>query len=234
MRKTIVLVLASVLLLAGCQSTDGAGRTVTVSGSGEVSISPDMATFSVSVEETGETTAQAQEAANVKMAQICAILQEEFLLDDDDIRTTGMSLYPQYRYEDGVQVLTGQAAGQSISVTVHDLDQLAPIVDRLSTVSGISLSSISLDAQDKEASLSEARLEAIADASARAADYAGAAGLTLGEALVIQESGSYYGANRIQPAVLYAAADESASAKASFHAGDITVSASVNVTFEMH
>ena len=219
MRKTIVLVLASVLLLAGCQSTDGAGRTVTVSGSGEVSISPDMATFSVSVEETGETTAQAQEA---------------FLLDDDDIRTTGMSLYPQYRYEDGVQVLTGQAAGQSISVTVHDLDQLASIVDRLSSVSGISLSSISLDAQDKEASLSEARLEAIADASARAADYAGAAGLTLGEALVIQEGGSYYGANRIQPAVLYAAADESASAKASFHAGDITVSASVNVTFEMH
>ena len=227
MRKTIVLVLASVLLLAGCQSTDGGGRTVTVSGSGEVSISPDMATFSVSVEEIGDTTAQAQEAANVKMAQICAILQEEFLLDDDDIRTTGMSLYPQYRYEDGVQVLTGQAAGQSISVTVHDLDQLAPIVDRLSSVSGISLSSISLDAQDKEASLSE-------DASARAADYAGAAGLTLGEALVIQEGGSYYGANRIQSAALYAAADESASAKASFHAGDITVSASVNVTFEMH
>lgn len=234
MKRIVIALLALALLLTGCQSVDQIERTVSVSGSASVTLEPDMASFSVSIEETGETTAEAQSLANAKMEEIYAILHGEYGVEAADIRTTGMSLYPDYAYIDGEQVLRGQAASQSISVTLHDISQLAPVVDSLSSVSGISLSSISLDASNKSESMAEARRLAVLDAKERAEVYAQSAGLELGDALVINESGSYSAANRIQPTYLSAmAADESASAKAAYYAGDLTVSASVSVSFEM-
>ena len=143
MRKSGILIVLAVLLalLTGCQSSQTAFRTVTVSGKGSVTLTPDMASFSVSIEETADTTSQAQSGANAKMAEITSILEGQYGILAEDIRTTGMSLYPSYRYQDGEQILIGQTASQSLSVTVHRLDDLAPIVDSLSSVSGISLSS---------------------------------------------------------------------------------------------
>ena len=237
MRKAlgITMALCAVLLLASCQSTMSSNvGTVTVAGQSSVSISPDMASFSVSVESTAETTGEAQAATNERMDEVYRILMDDYGISGEDLRTTAMSLYPEYRYEDGQQVLIGQTASQSVSVTVHELDDLAPIVDSLSTVSGISLSSISLDASDKSQAGSEARRLAMEDAIERAADYAHAAGMELGSPIQIQEGGVSTYVNRIQPTALYAAAtDESASAKASYYAGELQVSAAVSVTFSL-
>lgn len=236
MRKSGILIVLAVLLalLTGCQSSQTALRTVTVSGEGSVTLTPDMASFSVSIEETADTTNQAQSQANAKMAEITSILEGQYGIVAEDIRTTGMSLYPSYRYQDGEQILIGQTASQSLSVTVHKLDDLAPIVDSLSSVSGISLSSISLDASDKSQAQSEARRLAVQDALARATDYAGGIGVSVVSPISIQESGSYYAANRIQPTYLATAAKaEDSMSSASYYAGDLSVSSSVDVTFEI-
>lgn len=237
MRKAlgITVALCAILLLASCQSTKPSNvGTVTVAGQSSVSISPDMASFSVSIDSTAETTGEAQAATNERMDEVYRILMEDYGIQEEDLRTTAMSLYPEYRYEDGQQVLVGQTASQSISVIVHDLDSLAAIVDSLSSVSGISLSSISLDASDKSQAGSEARRLAMEDAIGRASDYAAAAGMALGSPLQIQEGGVSTYVNRIQPTALYAAAaDESASSKASYYAGELQVSASVSVTFSL-
>ena len=236
MRKSGILIVLAVLLalLTGCQSSQTAFRTVTVSGKGSVTLTPDMASFSVSIEETADTTSQAQSGANAKMAEITSILEGQYGILAEDIRTTGMSLYPSYRYQDGEQILIGQTASQSLSVTVHRLDDLAPIVDSLSSVSGISLSSISLDASDKSQAQSEARRLAVQDALSRATDYAEGIGVSVVSPISIQESGSYYAANRIQPTYLAASVKaEDAMSSASYYAGDLSVSSSVDVTFEI-
>lgn len=236
MRRSGILIVLAVLLslLTGCQSSQTAFRTVTVSGEGSVTLTPDMASFSVSIEETADTTSQAQSGANAKMAEITSILEGQYGILAEDIRTTGMSLYPSYRYQDGEQILIGQTASQSLSVTVHRLDDMAPIVDSLSSVSGISLSSISLDASDKSQAQSEARRLAVQDALSRATDYAEGIGVSVVSPISIQESGSYYAANRIQPTYLAAAAKaEDAMSSASYYAGDLSVSSSVDVTFEI-
>lgn len=145
-----------------------------------------------------------------------------------------MSLYPSYRYVDGEQILLGQSASQSISVSVRELDDLAPIVDSLSAVSGISLSSISLDASDKDMAESQARTLAIQDALRRAEDYAEGIGASVAAPVTIAESGSYAVVNRIQPTYVMAAKAESAmDSSASYYAGDLTVSASVDVAFAL-
>lgn len=235
MRRFIVVALVALAFLTGCQSTTVDYMSVSVSGSATVTLTPDMASFSISVSETGQTTWEAQQMANAKMQDIYDILHDDFGIVAEDIRTTSMSLYPEYRYEDGQQILVGQTASQSISVTVHRLDDLAPIVDNLSSVTGISLSSISLDASEKDESMSQARRLAMQDAMDKARDYAEAAGLVLGDPVSISESGSYHYANRVQPTMLMAGAsakDEASSA--SYYAGDLSVAADVDVTFTMH
>lgn len=177
MRRFIIVALVALAVLTGCQSTAEDYMSVSVSGSATVTLTPDMASFSISVSETGQTTREAQQQANAKMQDIYDILHEDFGIVAEDIRTTSMSLYPEYRYEDGQQILVGQTASQSISVTVHRLDDLAPIVDRLSSVTGISLSSISLDASEKDESMSQARRLAMQDAMDKAGDYAEAPAL---------------------------------------------------------
>ena len=211
-------------------------RTISVSGSGSVTIEPDMASFSVSVEETADTTGEAQSMANEKMAEVYRILSEEFSIVDDDLRTTGMNLYPRYSYVDGQQVLLGQCSQQSLSVKVRNLDDLAPIIDRLSSISGITISSISLDAEDKSAVMSQARVLAMQDAYAQAEDYASAAGLAVEGPVTISSGSVNWYTNRIQPVALAASADyaaESSKASASYYAGDLEVSASVSVTFNL-
>lgn len=235
MRRFIIVALVALAVLTGCQSTAEDYMSVSVSGSATVTLTPDMASFSISVSETGQTTWEAQQQANAKMQDIYDILHEGFGIVAEDIRTTSMSLYPEYRYEDGQQILVGQTASQSISVTVHRLDDLALIVDRLSSVTGISLSSISLDASEKDESMSQARRLAMQDAMDKAGDYAEAAGFVLGAPVSVIESGSYHYANRVQPTMLMAGAsakDEASSA--SYYAGDLGVSAGVNVVFRMH
>ena len=71
MRKIIVLSLAVLLAFTSCQSMDDSScGTVSVSGSGSVSVEPDMASFSVSIEQTAETTAEAQSQTNARMEKV--------------------------------------------------------------------------------------------------------------------------------------------------------------------
>ena len=237
MKKFTIAALCALICLTACQTSgDALMRTISVSGSGSVTIEPDMASFSVSVEETADTTAEAQSMANEKMAEVYRILSEEFSIEDADLRTTGIDLYPRYSYVDGQQVLLGQCSQQSLSVKVRTLDDLAPVIDRLSTISGITISSISLDAEDKSAVMSQARVLAMQDAYAQAEDYASVAGLTVDGPVTISSGSVNWYSNRIQPVALAASADytsESSKASASYYAGDLEVSASVSVTFNL-
>ena len=79
MRKGLIAALViAALALTSCQSTGTPIESmVTVSGSATVKLTADIASFTVSVEETRESTSQAQEAANEKMNAVASILQDE-------------------------------------------------------------------------------------------------------------------------------------------------------------
>ncbi len=230
----IVFSLLVITLLSSCQSVKEERRSITVSGQGEVTLVADYASFSVSVEEIAPTTREAQQNANAKMAAVREILEKEFSSEAEDFKTTAMQLSPEYTWKDGEQKLVGQRAYQSIKVEVEDLSRLGEIVDSLSTVEGISFSSINLDKKDKSEAIAEAQRKAVEAARDKADTFASAAGLTLSDAITITESGSDYAPYRVAPAAMkmYAeAADNSAGAE--YFAGDITVSSSVTVVFEM-
>ncbi len=232
MKKAAVLLVISLLALVSCQSTnDDVGAytasTVSVSGSGTVSLRPDMASFTVSIEKTADTTIEAHRQASATMEEVYAILFSGFGVEEGDITTNSISFNPVYRYENGQQLLVGQKAYQSITVTVYDLASLAFIVDELSAVSGISLSSITLDAKSKEAAEETARILAVQDALSRAEDYASALGLSVSALLSLSEGSTSYTGVRLQANTLLA---DSAS---QYYAGDLSVSANVSASFAL-
>lgn len=232
---TILLTALLAVTMVSCATTATTNepRTISVSGSGEVALSADMASFSVSFSNTADTTKEAQTLTNTAMQRVYDILENEYGVSKDDIRTTSMNLSPRYSWLDGVQTLVGQTASQSIDVNIYDLSLLGSIMDSLSEITGIEFSSIQLGLQDNSEALMHARIKAIDDAKAKAADYADASGMTVLNPISISDnSGSYVYANYAPTALMArSVADESASAL--YYESDVKVSASVSVVFEM-
>lgn len=237
--KSITIMLSALLALTMISCTtlpesNTSPRTVSVSGSGEVALSPDMATFSVSFSNTAETTKEAQELTNNAMQRVYDILENEYGIEGDSIKTTSINLSPRYVWTDGVQSVVGQTASQSIDVKLYDLDKIGPIVDSLSVVSGVEVSSIELGLQDNSEALMHARIKAIDDARAKAADYAEASGMVVGNPLTISDnSGNYYYANYAPSALMARAVSDESSASAAYYQSDVKVTASVSVVYEM-
>ena len=232
MRKTALIILTS-LLLASCATLGSPNGTIRVSGSARVEIEPDMATFSFTVTERAETTREAQERANVNVQSAYRILTENYGIDASDIATTYMNISPEYSWTDGKQVLQGQRATQTISVTLRDLEALGNVLDSLSEISGISVGSISLDSSVRSDSLSSARALAMEDARARAEDYAAAEGLKVGGVSSVTEAGSDSSAYRLGNAVMKTAAvaADMEGVSTGYYLSTITVTSDVEVEF---
>ena len=95
--------LTSCETLSGSANAESASTTVSLSGNGTIYLKADIVTFSINVNETAETTAQAQQAANKKMTSILEILRK-FKIEDDKISTTALNFNTEYYWDNGKQI----------------------------------------------------------------------------------------------------------------------------------
>ena len=226
----LVLSLALVALLSSCMATKDIVRTIQVSGSGEVELTADIASFNIQVSELGKTTKEAQALANEKMGAILMTLRAS-KIEDKDIKTTGLNLRPSYKWIDNTQTLEGQIASQSLSVIVRDLPSLGLVIDKLGVISGISLNSVQLDKEDKSEALTEARQKAVAAALAKAEVYAKSTNMQVGEPITISESSV---ASAYEPrAMKMMASNEAYDMATEIPAGTMTVRSTISLLLEM-
>ena len=232
MIAAITLLAIAVMPLAAADIPDYI-PTISVSGSAEVSMKPDTAYFSITASFTEETTEEARAKVSEMIGNAAEILTSEFGLSADDLSTSYISASPEYQWKDDERILIGQKAVQTLEITLHDIDSIGPVYDRLMSLSGISISDVTLDKEDKSAELEKARIDAVRDARAKAETYAGAAGVRIGDVISISDSSSasvYYPRTNIMYAM---AADESASVSTEYRISDITVSSSVSIVYEL-
>lgn len=222
------------LALTSCTSLN-VNSQVMVSGKSEIEIEPDIVTFSISISERGETTKEAQENTNIKVSKVLSILKDEYSIDKKDIKTTYMSIYPENSWIDGKQVLIGQKASQSIDVTIRDITLMSEIFDSLTDVSGISISNITLDSSKKDEYISLARKNATDDARRRADDYVADQNLKSGKIISITEKGFDSQNVRVGNSMFLKATAvmDSEAASTDYHFSSITVSAEIDVVFEL-
>jgi len=122
----IGLLVAIALLFSSCMSNKDLVRTIEVSATGEVTLVPDIASFSIQVSELGKTTSEAQAFANEKMARLLSVMRANGI-EEKDIKTTMLNLRPSYQWIEGKQYLEGQIASQTLSVTLRKLENLGTL-----------------------------------------------------------------------------------------------------------
>ncbi len=215
------------------QSDGGESTGVSVSGSGKVKGTPDIANISLGVSVLAATVAEARtEAATALDAMIASMKTNG--VEEKDIQTDQLSIYPEYDYRNDTQVLRGFRIQNTVTAIIRDIDTTGKVVDDAVTAGGDStqINAIGFSIENPEDLKRQAREAAVADARARAETLAGAAGVNLGDAISITET-SY------SPPVYYdefareSAADSAAGSLAPtpIEAGELDVVVDVSVTW---
>ncbi len=212
--------------------------TISITARSEIKVQPDMAKFSISASSVRTTTEEASKATAEIINNALNILCGKFGIPSSEIETGYKSVGPYYEYVDGNRKLQGQQATDSINVIVHDIDSLGLILDNLALIDGISISSVTLDREDKSEYSEKARVEAGKIALKKAESYAAGLGVKVGAVLAVSDGTQSVNNPSLQYKVanvrLSATTPESeVSNGASYYVGDITISDSISVTFEL-
>jgi uncharacterized protein len=201
-------------------------RTITVTGTGMVTLTPDLAYISIGVHSQDASATVATEDNNSKAQAIINAIKG-FGVQAKDIQTTNFSIYPQQQYDPSGK-LTGiiYMVDNTVYVTVRDLTKLGDLLDGSVKAGANNISNISFDVADKTAALSQARLAAVAEARKQADELTGATGVSLGEVQTI----SY---NDITPPITmqYARADAVAASSVPVQSGSMQISTTVSIVY---
>lgn len=182
-----VFVLA--LLVSACQPTTvnqaapAPVRTLSVAGTGTAYLIPDIAYIYLGVHTEKLTAAEAVAENNTQTEAVIAALTD-FGIDAKDIRTTNFSIWPMDKYDPATGQPTGEktyAVDNTVYVTVRDLDTLGDLLDTVVQAGANTVNSIQFDVAEKDDALQTARADAVKDATEKAQELAGAAGVELGE-----------------------------------------------------
>ncbi len=198
--KTVLvsLVLFLAVLLSACgpsfqtvaPTAQPALRTLTVSGSGKVSLKPDIATINVGVHSENIQAAQAVADNNASTKQLIDALKAAGV-DANDIQTSNFSIWQNNSASpDGKTTLSNYAVDNTVLLTVRNLDQLGSLLDAAVKAGANNINSIQFDLADKTKAMSQARAEAVKTAKTQADELASAAGVQLGNIQSIQYADS--------------------------------------------
>jgi hypothetical protein len=167
--------------------------SMTITGTGEVRVAPDMATLRMGVEAEARLARDAVDAMRADMDTIMAVLQEAGVVAED-VQTTALGLRAR-REETGATPgraprIAGFVATSQISVVVDDLARLGDLFDAMLAAGANRIEGVSFGLKTPRVAQDAAKRAAMADARATAVLYADGAGVTLGPVLRIFDGAS--------------------------------------------
>ena len=171
------------------RSTDG----IWVTGAGRVSVTPDIATLHIGVETHAETVGEAMsEAASSMQAVIDSLTAAG--VNEDDIQTLTFNVSTRYEWNDRLRrsEMVGFTVTNTVRATVRALDTIADVIDGAAQAGGDNarVGGLSFSVDDTEDAEREARELAMEAAREQAGQLASLAGVELGPAFFVSESGA--------------------------------------------
>jgi uncharacterized protein len=226
----IALLLAMTLAGAVAAADTSTDHTITATGTGSVIGTPDRAQISLAVETENPDVKVAQAENAVIMTRVMDALIAAGI-PKDGLKTTGYSIYPVY---EEVKLPLGQKikayhVTNTLTITLHDVNRTGEVID-IGVANGINqASSIQFLLSDEQSQV--LRTEALKEATARAGDdaktVASALGVTISGVKTVEVGGGY------TPVLFqnYARAEAAGAVSTPIQPGDITVTATVTVTY---
>ena len=237
MRLKLVLawltcVLTSVAMGTGI-ATAQQPRTIVVSGNGEVSVRPDMANLSFAIETHAKNAAEAA-SRNAALAQKITDALKAKLGDKGKVSTGGYSLSPDYEQHQGrpdAATIVGYSAQNSIEVETPAMNLLGELIDAAIGAGANRVNSLNFTLKNDTRPRSDALANASRDAQQQAQALAASLNVKLGRIITASTEGAP------RPVPLARTFAPAASAMVTFktpvEAGDITVSSTVYLTYEI-
>jgi hypothetical protein len=221
-------------------------NTVTLSGHGEVTALPDVASVYFTISKEAKTVKEAQTVvAEIEKKSLDFLKQNNIL--EKDIKTVNASFSPKYEYKystkitmpctqygcppnPGNSVITGYIASESITVKVRNTDDVGKIMQGLGTLGVSDLNGPNFSIDNEDGLKADARKKAIDDAKEKAKVLAKDLGIRLGKITSFNESGNY-------PVPMYSKtmmAEGSANdSRAEIPKGENTISSDISITYEI-
>lgn len=206
-------------------------HTITASGTGSVIGTPDRAQISLAVQTENRDVRIAQAENAARMTTVMNALKAAGI-PEDALKTTGYTIYPVY--EDSKilldQKIKGYRVTNTLTVTLHDVNRTGEVID-IGIANGINeANSIQFLLSDEQAQV--LRTEALKEASQRASADAQTVAKALGVSISTVKSAEIGGGYTPVLFQNYARADSISGAAATpIQPGDITVTATVTVTY---
>ena len=205
------------------------GTLLSVSSRAEARKAPDIATFSAGVvTQAADGNAALRQNAE-QMNRVLAAIKAAGVADKD-VQTSGISLNPQYRYEENQPPrITGYQASNTVNVKLREVAKMGKVLDALVASGANQINGPSFGIDDPEPLYDRARLDALKAARARAETYAGALGVRVRRIVSISEGGAAMPSPMPRMAMMKAEAYDSTPVAA----GESSVSVNLDVVFEL-
>jgi uncharacterized protein len=204
-------------------------RTIEVDGSGETRTSPDTADLDLAIETHAKT---AEQAANLNAALATKVIDalKSKLGDKGKITTGGYSLNPEYDQRPSQKpTIVGYNAQNSVTVNTGALDLVGALMDTAIAAGANRVNSLNFSVKDDTKARTAAIAIATRDARAQAEALAAALDVKLGKVL----KATTLSEQRPTPLYMGRAMAMSASVATPVEPGEVTVPATVSLTFEI-
>ena len=220
-------------------SIDGVQGGIRVSGTGTISVEPDVAVLEIGVEVFAPKVSMARSEASKSMDSVISTIKK-LGVEEKDIQTTRFSIYPRYDYEEtkingnriSTQVLTGYTVSNTVKAKIFQVDRVGEIIDSAADAGGdyVRINGVDFTVDDPNPYKTTIRKMAVEDAVNKAQEYALLTNVELGPIISLDEMGagaiqSPYEADYGRRMMMAAAPTTSISS------GQLEISLSVNTLF---
>ena len=189
-----VTILLWCLIMKQPEPVSNMDHTISVAWNGEVRVTPDTLIFSLRVEETAPTTAEAQKLVDKKIEQIKKIIKD-YKIKDSDIKTTSVNVYEEYDWTDNGRKSLWYTASHSLDIKIKNANVenewvAWEIMGDVSEIWWVMVNNVRYDIDDKTEYYSQARELALKKAKQKAEDLAKFAWVKVWKPISINEYSS--------------------------------------------
>jgi uncharacterized protein YggE len=164
-------------------------RTIAVSGTGTVSVEPDTADVTFSVQSDSELLKEAQADSTTRLEGITEELTSGGV-SEADIVTSGyyVTVINEYDDDGNFERISGYRVDAQITATIRDLETLGTLLDSVTTAGANGIYGLYFYVNDPGPAATQARAAAMEDARAKADQLAAASGVTITGVVSINET----------------------------------------------
>src|SRR4030095_3245136 len=233
--KRLFLSIVVVFLLtwrADAQQRDNRPRTpsITVNGEATISAEPDQAQLDIGVVTQARSAPEASKENAERLSRVLAEVKK-LLGKGDEVKTSGYSLTPNYRYpQGGKPEIVGYIASNTVRIKTNTLDLVGKLIDTSMQAGANNMNRLVFTLKDEQG----AQLDALRNASAKAKVKAEAIAASLG-LKIVKIASITEGERTIQPIFRQAmsARAEAAQAPTPVEPGTVEVRSTVSLTAEI-